>query len=325
MRGFSLRRIAATGCLLLCFLAACRKETVALRSWRETPSPLIGEPLHAVWFTDAQTGYIAGGRAWESGFLLSTSDGGAHWRIDTSVGVQLEHLMFNAQGDGFACGLFGLALHRPAGDSHWYTFRTDYRRHRACFFPDRQHGVVVSGESFGSGQVRAFGPQDFWRLDTLIEFPAELGDVWFSDKTTVHAVGMGWVMRSDDGGLHWRRLPLTGDFFQSVHFPSPAVGYICGSSGSLLKTTDGGRNWRFLRRAKAVDSRKRRFKALWFASPEKGWLVGEDGLFLRTEDGGENWAKVNEAPDNVNFTDIYAFERMGWAVSDKGQIFYFED
>ena len=46
------------------------------------------------------------------------------------------------------------------------------------------------------------------------------------------------LLRSDDAGRHWQRLDVTGDFFRAVCFADGHTGYICGSSGTLLKTAE---------------------------------------------------------------------------------------
>ncbi len=304
------------------FFAACRKENVSLPVFQEAASP-VREDLSSVWMTDSLHGIAVGGKPWETGCILSTDDGGRTWQTDTLLGRKMENIMFDREGQGYVCGQ-DFALYRPPGSRHWYDFRVNYYWNKACYFPENQYGAMVSGGSFQNGQISTFGPDAFWQLDTFREIPNALAGVWFSDATTAHAVGIGWVIRSDDAGHSWQRLDVTGDFFRSVHFPTPETGYICGSSGTLLKTTDGGHSWQTIRKGGSSGKRNQAFRALWFTDTEKGYVVGDNGLFWYTENGGKDWAAVKEAPAGVHFTDVFALNRLGWAVAENGRIFYFE-
>jgi photosystem II stability/assembly factor-like uncharacterized protein len=304
-------------------LFACQKEeSTALAVFREIASP-VADDFSSVWMLDSLRGVAVGGKAWEKGFLLSTCDGGQTWTPDTFLNRKMECVMFDPSGQGYACGQ-DFAFFRPAGSLHWQEFRANFQWNKACYFPDNQHGVMVSGASYRPGQVFTFGTEAFWQLDTLQELQNALADLWFSDSLTVHAVGVGWVARSSDAGRTWQRFDVTGDFFQSIHFPTPSVGYICGSSGTILKTTDGGQTWHEIRQGGSGGKRNRPFRALWFVNAEEGYVVGDDGLFWQTENGGADWSQVQQAPEDLNFTDVFALGKRGWAVAKSGRVFYFE-
>ena len=310
--------------LSLFSLAACQKPPLSLPVFHELPIP-VNDDLTAVWFTDSLHGTATGGAPWAGGFLLSTADGGAHWQVDTLVHNRLEGVMFDAGGEGFACGLDGLVLHRPPGVAHWYAIRTDYCWNRGCYFRDARNGVVVSGEGFQGGLARKLGPEAAWIQDTLCDFPNALSAVWYSDSVTVHAAGLGYMLRSTDGGRNWQRLEVTGDFFQSIHFPTATTGYLCGSSGSILKTTDAGLSWQTLRAGGSFGGKNQPFRALWFVSAEKGYLVGDGGLFWRTENGGADWTPLAGLPEEADATDVFALGNCGWITAAGGRMFYFEE
>ncbi len=307
----------------ICFLAACSKDPLPPGVFREIQVP-VSQDLTSVWFADSLHGVATSGAPWMGGAILSSADGGQSWKIDTLVNTRLECVMFDAAGYGYVCGMDGLVLFRAPGLPWWYTARVDYCWNRGCYFWDRRRGITVAGEGFQGGQIRKIGPE-IWLMDTLHTYPNALSGVWYSDSTTVHAVGMGWILRSDDGGNSWTRLNYTGDFYRSVQFVSPSTGYICGYSGSLLKTTDGGRSWQTLRDGGSFGSKKQPFRALWFVSAEKGYVVGDDGLFWRTENGGVDWTPLAGLPETVDAADIFVLGRRGWIACDGGRMFYFEE
>jgi photosystem II stability/assembly factor-like uncharacterized protein len=308
--------------VVACLMNGCRKDKLALPEFRELSMP-VNEDLSAVWFRDSLNGIATGGTSFKSGFMLSTHDGGTSWQTDTMMLRKMEDVMFDADGQAYVCGQDGAYFLEP-GTHHWQTFRTSYRWERACFFPDRKHGVIVGGEGYRLGKIDIGGPDIFWQRDTTFDFPNELASVWCNDSLTMHATGIGWILRSTDGGHSWQRLDWTGDFFTCVQFPSKEVGYICGSSGTLLKTSDGGQTWQKIRDGGARGQRHKAFKALWFSSPDKGWIVGENGLFWYTENGGVDWNPVADVPEDADFTDVYVSGNQGWACAQKGRMFYFQ-
>lgn len=303
----------------------CKKEAVSLSVFRELKAPAGTDDLTSVWFSDSLRGVVAGGVIWERGVVLSTADGGETWQTDTLLGKRMECVMFDAGGQAYVCGQDGLVLHRPSGLRSWYPLRVDFCWNRSCYFWDGRRGVVVAGEGFQGGLARKLGPEALWVVDTLVPFPNALSTVWFSDSATVHAAGLGYVLRSDDGGLHWERHNITGDFYQSIHFPSSATGYICGSGGTILKTTNGGQSWQTIREGGSLGSKNRPFRAIWFTSAEKGYLVGDNGLFWRTENGGRDWTVLTGLPEAVDATDVFVLGSRGWITGLGGRLYYFEE
>ncbi len=306
---------------LMLLLSACGKEKIALPSFREIAMP-VRDDLSAVWFTDSLHGSTCGGKAWVSGFILSTADGGESWVVDTALHRKMEHVTFSPNGQGYACGQDAVFFRQP-GAADWQLMRVDYQWLHCAHFPGAEYGATVSGEGFHGGQLRVFGPEAFWRPAHTHDVQGELAAVWYADSLTLLAVGAGWAIRSADAGQHWERLHLTGDFFTSVHFPDALTGYICGSSGNLYKTVDGGKNWKNIRKGGLAGKRNKGFRALWFVTPERGWLVGDKGIFWRTEDGGASWQQAVEAPCEVDFTDVFVLGGKGWATGKGGRLFLF--
>ncbi|MBK8555275.1 MAG: hypothetical protein IPL65_05640 [Lewinellaceae bacterium] len=302
---------------LLGAFAGCQKETSALGNFKEVALPFRTDPT-CVWFADSLHGYLTAGYAWEHGELFSSADGGSNWRLDTAVNNVLEAVQGNSAGTVYACGLEGLALVKFPAEHVWNPFRIDYCWNKGLVFPDDSKGVVVSNE----GLLRRFGPDAFWQLDTLISFPAALSAVCRSDSNTLHAVGLGWVMRSEDLGLHWERLPVTGDYFRSVCFPDPETGYLCGYSGSVFKSTDGGRHWDCIRKGGAFAPRLQPFRAIYFSDANRGYLAGEQGVFWYTVDGGEHWNAVAGMPADADFTSVFARNEKVWVAAKDGRVFH---
>ncbi len=299
---------------------SCKKEVVFLGQWQEQAIP-VAMDINSVWFADSLSGFAVGGISWQKGCLLSTVDGGNTWRTDSITDFTFDHVMCDESGRAYAVGQSGKGYERPPDQRGWYLFREDYRWHRGCFMRNAQQAVIVSGESFGSGEIRTFGPEYFWFLDTLQTFPNQLQAVWSTSEKTWHACGMGWVLRSDDGAATWTRLPNTGDFFTAIHFPTPQTGYICGRSGTILKTTNEGQSWQEIRKGGSLKPQYQAFTSVWFMDEQEGWLTGASGLCWHTTDGGDSWSVVEGAPADVNFTDVFGLDNRLWISGENGKMF----
>jgi photosystem II stability/assembly factor-like uncharacterized protein len=105
--------------------------------------------------------------------------------------------------------------------------------------------------------------------------------------------------------------------FLRITFASDRAGWLIGGLNTILKTTDGGRNWAVLRHLGSDVS------GLWFADDKRGWAAGDIDqrpTIWETSDGGESWAVEQSWPrananSNGAMLDIrFADATHGWAV-----------
>jgi photosystem II stability/assembly factor-like uncharacterized protein len=97
----------------------------------------------------------------------------------------------------------------------------------------------------------------------------------------------------------------------NIYFTDTLKGWVVGENGTLLHTSDGGKNW---------EDQKANTKASLFAinftSSREGWAVGEQGTILSTLDGGKVWkeykASVKHSLDNLFFLN----ETKGWIIGN---------
>jgi photosystem II stability/assembly factor-like uncharacterized protein len=311
------------GFLAVLFLVQCRKERIQLSQWTVANTPIRAE-CTSIWMLDSLRGFATAGTSWEVGYLLSTTDGGLNWQVDDTLYHKMEHVMADATGYAYAVGQSGICCERAPGTDRWILYREDYAWHRACYMTSPSKGMIVSGESFGRGQVRSCGPDYFWALDTTFDFPNQLQSIWATSTQNWHACGLGWVIRSTDGGRSWERARVSDDFFTDIHFPTAQTGYCCGNSGTLLKTTDGGTTWKTLREGGASKPKRQPFRSMWFEDEQRGWIAGDNGLLWRTTDGGHAWAVVENTPGDVDFKGVFARNGKGWVCGTGGVVVGFE-
>lgn len=111
----------------------------------------------------------------------------------------------------------------------------------------------------------------------------------------------GGIQRSLDEGATWEELNTnTEKAINAIYFLNAQFGLAGGSSGTLLKTTDGGDNWEAL----PVEGNNS-ILSIHIESEEKIWLIVA-GLFdniWSTEDGGATWTTFS-TPDNAYWKHI---------------------
>src|SRR6266576_2277526 len=97
----------------------------------------------------------------------------------------------------------------------------------------------------------------------------------------------------------WTRQPSgTMAWLRAVYFLDQNRGWVAGSNGTLLTTTDGGATWK-----KRSPLTKDSLQDVYFADRQVGWLVATRDILrlktneapsylLKTEDGGATWRPI---------------------------------
>ncbi len=301
-------------------LGACGKEKINLQ-WVEQNTNTSAD-LTSVFFLDENRGFATGGEVWSRAVVTQTTNGGMTWVTDSIGPKQALSIHFTDGDRGHAVGIDGLLYVKEQGDPNWITKRLSrWDTHRSVAFYGAE-GIIVSGGAYQNGVIQKVGAN--YVTEVIDTFENELSTVCFSDANTVHVAGYGLVLRSTDAGRTWEKNSIEGDFFRDLCFPSTQVGYLVGSTGSILKTRDAGLNWEWQRRGEGILVNDKGFKAVHFVDELRGYVVGNKGLFWRTLDGGENWEVDQNFPE-VDFQDVFVIGTSGYVVAKGGRIFKFED
>jgi photosystem II stability/assembly factor-like uncharacterized protein len=130
------------------------------------------------------------------------------------------------------------------------------------------------------------------------------------DPSSLVIGGHSFLLRSDDGGQTFTRLPFAhggGLMLATVAFPSKLVGYLVLSNGSVLSTADGGRT--FTRKTAIPGSMPNDLIAI---SDTTAFAVTGNGTIQRTTDGASSWTQVASVGvplrgiDKADATTMYA-------------------
>ena len=165
-------------------------------------------PLNDVYFIDANIGFIAGGMGHAglatTGVILKTTNGGDTWIEQTAP-------------DEIA----------------WY----------GISFSDAQNGIVVGGRAAALGYFgeifRTADGGTNWLLALEIEYSRFHG-VTVIDSNHVWAVGTP-ILFSSDKGINWTNQGAFPNYLlNDVCFVNSSTGWVVGSGGIILHTTNGG-------------------------------------------------------------------------------------
>ncbi len=305
------------------FLALTCLSPAASAQWKIASSATKAD-LVAVYFTSAQSGWIAG----DNGYLASTNDGGRTWSpYDLSTKNDINEIYFRNADNGYLVAGRTMFITRDAGRTWQETTlykRGDFKNGTPEFlsirFADRKRGLVIGSilnrdVVVDSLVMRTEDGGETWQRIT-IPSKKELFHVDFNGSSHAWIVGdEGMILASTDGGLNWHiqssgtKMPL-----YNVDFRDDNEGYAVGKSGTILRSQNGGSTW-----TKIHTGYTQTFLRVDFADDKNGWIVGYAGSILRSSDKGISWVK-QDSKTKEHLYGLYMVKKFGWAVGAKGSI-----
>ena len=144
------------------------------------------------------------------------------------------------------------------------------------------------------------------------------------------AVALGFLF-AQPGLAEWKRQPSgTFAWLRSAFFVDVNHGWISGSNGTLLVTSDSGRSW--------VQTKKFTNDNIWdvyFSDTRNGWLLCEKDIYagrsphsylLQTQDGGSSWERVEFVGSSERIIRFFfTKDGYGTAVGEGGAIWQMLD
>lgn len=313
---------------LIAILFACSINANAQSAWQRQRAGTLAW-LRAVYFLDTQRGWAAGG----NGALLTTTDGGATWRVQPrpTEDVLTDVYFADARRGWLVCerAIYQLAakdeqraylMSTTDGGETWKRVDVigkdvDVRLVRALFGGDGRGWV------FGEGGVLYTTRDDgqTWLRQRVPTRRLLLGGT-FLDSAHGWLVGAGaTILQTADGGATWHTCTVLDDSarvrFTAVTFVNAQRGWAVGAGGSIFSTRDGGRTWRA-----QVSNVQADLLDVKFVNPTEGWACGTEGTLLHTWDGGRRWTvEPSGTTHTLERLHFNTFAR-GWAVGFGGTI-----
>jgi len=101
--------------------------------------------------------------------------------------------------------------------------------------------------------------------------------------------------------------------------------WACGSYGTIIHTSDGGKNWEVQRTG--ITGKEENFHQIVFLDLNKGFVVDRhNGIMLKTTDGGKTWEKVDIPQGAGDFYDLKFIDNTyGWLATESGKLYFTED
>jgi photosystem II stability/assembly factor-like uncharacterized protein len=125
---------------------------------------------------------------------------------------------------------------------------------------------------------------------------------------------VGWVMgsgiyRTIDGGAHWdwQHNP-SGEYIYGMAPVHRLLCYAVTYGGAIMKTEDGGDNWRI------IADLNRWLSSVSFVNSENGWVTTSDSIF-HTTDGGATWTAHYTGIASGPVTCAFVDQNHGWVGS----------
>jgi photosystem II stability/assembly factor-like uncharacterized protein len=135
----------------------------------------------------------------------------------------------------------------------------------------------------------------------------------------------------------WRRQPSgTMAWLHAVYFLDERRGWVAGSNGALLVTTDGGESWKPAGSRPTEDD----IRDVYFLDERTGWVVCERDIYklrtkeeprtylMKTADAGRTWQRINiigADSDARLVRAIFTEGGRGWAFGEAGALYSTRD
>ncbi|HGY54906.1 MAG TPA: T9SS type A sorting domain-containing protein [Caldithrix abyssi] len=216
----------------------------------------------------------------QNGHLVKTTDGGATWtNIDIPTGQKIQFMHFVDADNGFVFAQYG----------QWF-------------------------KTFDGGQS--------WT--PLLEWPnVTFKGMGFSEPDHIFATGWAGEYTMTSDGYNWtypdNKKTGSTEKIYAVEFISPTVGFLGGTEGLLLKTTDGGETWAEVSNPMYDDQ-----KSIYVVKQigQKLYAGGRSGYVMVSDDNGDTWSLIPNSSTSSVYDFWQASDTLLVAVGSSGKIFY---
>ena len=259
-------------------------------SWTQAKVP-TKQMLTAVFFVDETHGWAVGHDAQ----VLATTDGGTTWvkqYEDLESESPLLDVWFKDRNNGYAVGAYGALLETTDGGANWEDISDRMNNedafHLNAIVEVKDSGLFVVGE-----QGVMFRSADWGQTWETLDGPYEgslFGALGTDEAGTLLVYGLrGHLFRSADFGTTWQAIslntanngPLEFGLADGNRLADGSI-VVVGHGGTVLKSTDNGRNF-------SVTNRADRLSLAGVAAMENGnlILVGQGGVHAAAPTGAD--------------------------------------
>ncbi len=275
-------------------------------SWSVLAGP-TSETIAAVFFLDAQRGWIAAGAT-----IWRTTNGGLQWTSSSPpTGTILSDVFFLTDQRGWACGANGTLLSSSDGGASWSAGAGASSSLRAIDAADFFN--VWSAGEMGSVVKSSDGGANYAQVAGGAGVPAPFV-IGIDSTDSLHAWAATFsstILRTSNGGASWQEVPCGVNYqWWDVSFFDDLNGYACGKRQaffpSVATTKDGGLSWNQIAFGLQMD-----WHDVEAIGPDTALIAG-DTFVLRTTDGGLTWPMTSLMPFGTYYGMDFVDAQHGW-------------
>ena len=263
--------------------------------------------MYGIKFFDENNG-IAGG---DSGYILSTDDGGQSWQSSRFASCEMFNTAFFLPDQSWvAAGSGGVIVKKSSGeDSGHYVSEGFNDELNSIVFPKPDVGFAIGTHQVGQIYKTTNGGLDWTPINTG---GTRLQSCFFTNQNNGYIVGdEGKVVMTRDGGETWTTKIIGSDdiLLFDVYFPDENTGYAVGRRGLIFKTSDGGDHWEF-----QESGTSDWLYTVYFLDANTGFAGGWYGTILYTTNGGQSWFPLETGTSKNIYSITFIDNLTGFAV-----------
>ncbi len=219
------------------------KTTDGGANWSQTiiPKSMVWlRSLTDIKFINNQVGFCVG-----YGILLKTTDCGNTWNLKYSVSRWMSCISFPTPDTAYVTFSDGgwEFLKTVDGGETWnldtiHSNFFDQSVLEAVYFTSGSTGFI--GGWYDPALIKTTDGGNYWvnKNTSLTYAPSS---IYFPSINNGYAVSLGQIIHTIDGGDTWlKQDSVVTAWFRSVYFVNDFTGFIAGSKGTILKTSNGG-------------------------------------------------------------------------------------
>ncbi|MFK5855932.1 MAG: YCF48-related protein [Bacteroidota bacterium] len=266
-----------------------------------------------------------------SGILINhstarlTFDSGETWDSLVYINNSASVNRFSSwcDNEGITVGYSG-SIHKTIdGGFNWENLNSNmsFPFYDIAFFNSLEGFGIVNNYS-GTHLISTYDGGYSWESDTIVA-NGDFYRMYMHGSNCYLLNKSSQMMKTTNEGEEWVLLDVPNLGYQNgyndIQFVNDNTGYMCGNTGILVKTIDGGETWV---NKTLVDEYN--FSSMFFITEDKGWLIDYSGQqILRTQTGGNGWTFTTLGEDNT-FQPVHVFfinENEGFVSTEEGVLF----
>jgi photosystem II stability/assembly factor-like uncharacterized protein len=294
------------------------------QTWQKIsfPSGLISTTagsLHSLSSAPDGSIWMAG----SAGLVLRSIDKGSGWQRLTSGTEDVSDIHFVDNMHGWAVGAANTLLQTTDGGKSWNLLGTvdKTKSLQEIFFYDNMNGWLIESVKNQRTLFKTNNGGSSWEKIVGDSIAMVVGGLHFFD--TQNGLGIQFknkpfsIIKTMDGGSTWKSVYSfdEGIFGSAMSFTSRFNGWMAGSKGTLLHTTDGGMTWNMSNAGTQLN-----LFSIHFRDSLNGWAGGEKSTLFSTSDGGATWQNRTDTTYlknsnilSIRFTDaLHGALANGW-------------